>query len=299
MQIHATNWSTILPDELLLKVFHYCSRDYKTLLRIGGVCKKWRQVASEDVLWTEHREICLRMRIKRKLWSGVTVSLGQKPHYVNIRELIIDRTKKLYVLFEDGGLYHLSRQGKLSFCHRFGHDVPSDRAVAFLGGKFDYSTDHKFSIVRYREGGEWVRGFKGEPGYHQSISYAHHLRILMENGETESEMPMFHDTVTQIVGVGRIEKFGKYILTCGFRGNRIGNEWNDNLAPNVMWEIKENTDGNYTHHLTDIIQLSLSNHALLIDGLYIDIIDHKIIKLMNFVANPLTNTLSTSTCTIV
>lgn len=299
MQINTSNFN-FLPDELLLKVFNYCSDDYKLLLRIGAVCKRWRSVASDDVLWCAHREKCLQMRLLKKSWSEITLCLGKEPNQVKIREVMIDCSKKIHVLFADGSLYHLTRQGTLLLRHQFNKDTPTAAVELFLGGRINYSTAGAFSIARYREGGQWVRGHRDLPGYYESTSFAHHLRLLGENGETLSEMPMFHDTMTEIASVNRIEQFGRYILACGFKGTLIGNRWNDNLSPNVIWKIKANTDGNYANRLKPVHQLSLSERAILIDGLFVDILDdQKVIKLVNFVANPLQDKPSTSSCTIM
>lgn len=272
----STNWSNKIPNDLLLMIFQHHAHVNATLLRIDLVCKKWHQVVAKLISWYKHNESCLRQNIHQKSWSKKIINIVEHGQ-TKIRELIIDKSKSIYVLFdgEKSCIYRLSRQGELTIYHQFNKFVTSKDVISFLGGAFDDSTSHLFGLVKYRKGGEW----QDIGNYREQVIFAHHLKILDETNEVIQELPMFYSSRCQIGGIARIEQFGKYILSCQIKGLYVGNSWSDEISFNVVWKKSKKKQ----HGLKPILQLSMSERAILIDGLYIDIVDGKKIILENLV----------------
>lgn len=270
----STNWSNTIPRDLLLMIFKHHSHVYATLVRIDLVCKKWHQVVAELVEWHKHHESCLRQNIKEKSWSKKIINIVEHGQ-TKIRELIIDKSKSIYVLFdgEKSCIYRLSRKGDLTLHHQFNQFVTSVEAISFLGGKFDDSTSQLFGLEKYKKGGEW----QTIGNYREQVIFAHHLKILDGTKEVIQDLPMFYNSRCQIEAIARIEQYGKYFLSCQIKGINVGNSWSDEITRHVVWKKSKKQQ----HGLKPVLQLSLSDRAVLIDGLYIDIIDGKKIILEN------------------
>lgn len=296
MEVSSTNWSAKVPNELLLNIFNYFAKDREQLIRIAAVCKKWQAVIAQYKF--SYHENCLHLNISQKLWCEKIVCFeGDKQ---SIRELIIDKRKSIYVLFTNGALYHLSRQGTFKLHHRFDKDVTSTVVEASLGGKFEYSTSHVVRVAANSYLGGWVQ--QGRDGGSYSSSYCeNHLQVLDTLGKVSQQIFLNIDkTCVQIDSIRRVEKFGEYILTCGMHGYFVGNSFFDFISPNVVWQLKEKESVyvDLQQCLEPVLQLSLSDKAILIDGLFIDIISPNKIKMINFVRNPLINKRN-SYCAIV